>query len=86
MQFDRSELLTEMVRDVDIMPVDPYENLPPYLPLVPPVLNGRLRGPIGVSRRRAMVGRKCGGDGRGDEVMGGGREGGREEVWRRWEG
>ncbi|GAX80922.1 hypothetical protein CEUSTIGMA_g8357.t1 [Chlamydomonas eustigma] len=51
-QFNRSELMTEMVRDVDIMPVDPYENMPLNIPLMPAVLNGRPRLPLGAPKRR----------------------------------
>ena len=54
-QFNRSELLTEVVKDVDIMPADPYENLPLNIPLMPPSLNGRPRPALGVSRRRVLV-------------------------------
>ena len=28
MQFDRRELGVELVKDVDVMPIDPTENLP----------------------------------------------------------
>jgi hypothetical protein len=54
-QFNRSELLTEVVQDIDIMPVDPYENLPVNIPLVPSSLNGRPRPVQGVARRRVVV-------------------------------
>ncbi|KAI3433426.1 hypothetical protein D9Q98_003241 [Chlorella vulgaris] len=42
-QFDRQELGVELVRDTDVMPVDPYENLPPALLAARPhmLLNGR---------------------------------------------
>lgn len=40
-QFDRADLLTEAVRDVDVMPVDPTDCLPAHLPALPPLLNGR---------------------------------------------
>lgn len=42
-QFFRRELGTEIVRDVDVMPVDPNDNLPPALLAMQPtlVLNGR---------------------------------------------
>jgi len=40
-QFNRSELLTEVVRDVDVMPADPFENLPLSVTNLPLVLNGR---------------------------------------------
>ena len=55
-QFNRSELMTEVVRDIDIMPADPYENLPLNIPLVPPALNGRPRPMLGVLRKTVMVG------------------------------
>lgn len=51
-QFNRSELMTEVVRDVDVMAIDPNENLPLTMASMPLVLNGRLnRGPI--SRRKS---------------------------------
>ena len=31
MQFDRRELGVELVKDVDVMPIDPLEALPPAL-------------------------------------------------------
>ncbi|KAK9868217.1 hypothetical protein WJX84_002502 [Apatococcus fuscideae] len=42
-QFFRRELGTEIVKDVDVMPVDPTDNLPPALLAMQPtlVLNGR---------------------------------------------
>ena len=42
-QFNRSELMSEMVRDVDVMPVEPFENIPEALaPLhAARTLNGR---------------------------------------------
>ena len=42
MQFVRSDLLTEVVPDVDVMPVDPCENLPLTLASLPLLLNGRM--------------------------------------------
>ena len=30
-QFDRRELAVELVKDVDVMPIDPLESLPPSL-------------------------------------------------------
>jgi len=30
-QFDRRELAVELVKDVDVMPIDPLESLPPAL-------------------------------------------------------
>ncbi|KAL6778067.1 hypothetical protein ACKKBG_A16795 [Auxenochlorella protothecoides x Auxenochlorella symbiontica] len=44
-QFDRRELGVELVRDTDVAPADPAENLPPAYATQPPerrVLNGRL--------------------------------------------
>ena len=56
--------MTDVVRDVDIMPVDPYDNLPLNIPLVPPVQNGRPRLMPGAPRRRVVVreGGEKGGD------------------------
>lgn len=43
-QFDRRDLGTELVQDIDVMPMDPSENLPlSFLADSPPILvNGRL--------------------------------------------
>ncbi len=46
--------MTEVVKDIDIMPVDPYDNLPLSLPIMPTVLNGRPRMVLGVLRRRVV--------------------------------
>eukprot|EP00879_Flechtneria_rotunda_P011770 GHRR01012295.1.p1 GENE.GHRR01012295.1~~GHRR01012295.1.p1 ORF type:complete len:583 (+),score=258.78 GHRR01012295.1:822-2570(+) len=40
-QFNRSELMTEVVRDTEVMPLEPSENLPLNLLHTPPLLNGR---------------------------------------------
>ena len=74
-QFNRSELLTEVVQDIDIMPVDPYENLPVNIPLVPSSLNGRPRPVQGVARRRVVVrgrAREGSEEGRGEGTSKGG--------------
>lgn len=52
-QFIKGELGTEMVRDIDVMPVDPAENLPLGLMMMSPcLLNGRLTSGPEVSLRR----------------------------------
>lgn len=33
--------MTEVIRDTDVMPVDPHECLPPSMAIVPFILNGR---------------------------------------------
>lgn len=33
MQFDRRELGVELVKDVDVMPIDPHESLPSSIQL-----------------------------------------------------
>lgn len=41
MQFDRRELGVELVKDVDVMPIDPTENLPSiFTPMMVRVLLG----------------------------------------------
>lgn len=47
--------MTEVVKDIDIMPTDPYDNLPLNIPLVPVLLNGRSRPMAGLARRRVLV-------------------------------
>ena len=57
-QFNRSELMTEVVQDVDVMPLDPHANLPLALTIVPALLNGRtvLGGAgLGLGTRRRNI-------------------------------
>lgn len=40
-QFNRTDLLSEVVRDTDVMPLDPSESLPVAFVHMQPLLNGR---------------------------------------------
>lgn len=54
-QFNRGDLMTEVVKDVDVMPSCPAENLPPAMNSAALWLNGRpTQGPA--SRRKPQVG------------------------------
>ncbi|KXZ49229.1 hypothetical protein GPECTOR_22g820 [Gonium pectorale] len=54
-QFHRSELMTEVIRDTDVMPVDPHECMPPHSAVVPLLLNGRPYDPIRLAELRGLL-------------------------------
>lgn len=52
-QFSRPELMSDNIRDVDVMPADPSDNLPRLMAGLPVLLNGRWGPSVsGLTRRR----------------------------------
>ncbi|GLC49109.1 hypothetical protein PLESTB_000183400 [Pleodorina starrii] len=54
-QFHRGDLMTEVIRDTDVMPVDPHECMPLHMAVVPFLLNGRIYDPARLASLRGLL-------------------------------
>ncbi|EFJ49734.1 hypothetical protein VOLCADRAFT_89488 [Volvox carteri f. nagariensis] len=54
-QFHRGDLMTEVILDTDVMPVDPHECLSLQMAIVPFVLNGRAYDPVRLATLRGLL-------------------------------
>ncbi|GFR47546.1 hypothetical protein Agub_g9269 [Astrephomene gubernaculifera] len=54
-QFHRGDLMTEVIRDTDVMPLDPFECLPLHTSFLPAMLNGRTFDAVRLAALRGLV-------------------------------
>ncbi|GIL51183.1 hypothetical protein Vafri_7252 [Volvox africanus] len=54
-QFHRGDLMTEVIPDTDVMPLDPHECMPLHMAIVPFLLNGRPYDPVRLASLRGLL-------------------------------
>ncbi|GIL75304.1 hypothetical protein Vretifemale_5122 [Volvox reticuliferus] len=54
-QFHRGDLMSEVIPDTDVMPLDPHECMPLHMAIVPFLLNGRAYDPVRLASLRGLL-------------------------------